>query len=600
MWANGNQEKTFVFNSLKNSGSKDLKNICFTIESTSNPAWLCVQSLPYVKQMDCENATNIADAIFANSLARKIVVDNPKIKAVYDKWKLNSDKSMKSPLSKNQDLKNMLIEETPWVVDAMNEEENIRNIQLLFDENNTKNDLEVLTNKLMGLQNPDGGFSWFKGGKSNRYISQYILEIFGRLKKLNAFPDSPVIESMIKLAWEYTNYKAIEDYNRLVELAKKGKIKLEDDHLDHINIHFLYISPLYDNVQASDDLNKVKSYYLSQSKKYWAGKALYMKGLISFVLRANGDNVLANQILKALDEQSIYNEELGRYSKENSGYNWWQLNIETHATLIEAFHANKDYNNLVNELRIWLIKNKQTQQWKNSKASVAAIYSLLLDNSGILNDSKPVNIYIDNKNISNEINSTDIEAGTGYYKKKWSGNEVSAEMSDIKIENPNKSIVWGAAHWQYLQDMDKIESFKETPLKISRELYLVEKTDKGEVLKEIQGSLSAGDIVRVKVKVEVDRPMDFVMISDQRAACFEPTEQISKYTWQGGLGYYQNPKDSKTNFFIDYLPRGSYIFEYSLFVTQSGNFSNGIADIQSYYAPEFNSHSAGGNVKVKS
>ncbi|MEZ4906523.1 MAG: alpha-2-macroglobulin family protein [Saprospiraceae bacterium] len=598
LWVNGNEEKTFVFKSLKNSSNKDLKNISFTIESTSNPAWLCVQSLPYITKFRDENATNIADAIFANSLALKIIADNPKIKNVYEKWKLNADKSLKSPLQKNQDLKNMLLEETPWVVDALNEEENIKNISLLFDENKTTNDLQMLISKLKSIQNPDGGFPWFKGGYSNRYISQYIIEIIGKLQKLNALKKSPEIDKIVNSAFDFIDYKAIKDYNDLMISLKNGHSKPEDDHLGAIDIHLLYIMNLHDRKDFSPELQKVIDYYYWQSEKYWNNKSLYLKAMISIILRKANHEDLSNLILKSLEEQSIYNEELGRYWKENSGYNWWQLNIEVQSLLIEAFGENGKYDKLVNELRIWLIKNKQTNQWENSKASVSAIYALLDKNQDILQENKQVSIFLNDKNITDNIDKNDIEAGTGYFRKQWQKNDINPDFSEIKISNPNKNIAWGAVYWQYLQDIDKIESFSETPLKISKQTYLVKQTPKGELLTNIDGKLNPGDILKVQIKIEVDRPMEFIQISDQRASCLEPTEQISRYNWQGGLGYYQNPKDTKTNFFIDYLPRGNYIFEYSLFVTQSGSFSNGIAEIQSYYAPEFNSHSGGMRIEV--
>ena len=199
------------------------------------------------------------------------------------------------------------------------------------------------------------------------------------------------------------------------------------------------------------------------------------------------------------------------------------------------------------------------------------------------------------------LTKNDIQAGTGYYKKKWSGAEVTTDMAKIKIENPNKDIAWGAVYWQYLQDLDKIETFEDTPLKIKRTLFLVKNTDNGEQMTEINKGdvLNPGDLIRVKIRLQVDREMEFVYLSDQRAGTFEPEDQLSGYRWQGGLGYYQNPRDSKMNFFIDFLPRGVFVLEYSLRATQSGVFSNGIAELQSYYAPEFSSHSEGLRVEVK-
>ena len=226
---------------------------------------------------------------------------------------------------------------------------------------------------------------------------------------------------------------------------------------------------------------------------------------------------------------------------------------------------------------------------------------MLFDKGGSINETGLVKIYVAGTDISKEISNQDIQTGTGYYKKKWSGSVVKSTMSEIKIVNPNKDIAWGAVYWQYLQDLDKIETFEDTPLKIQRTLYLVKNTDKGEKMTEIKEGdvLQPGDLIKVKIRLQVDREMEFVHLSDQRAATFEPLVQISKYQWQGGLGYYQNPRDTKMNFFIDFLPRGVFVLEYPLRVTQTGIFSNGIAELQSYYAPEFSSHSEGLKIVVK-
>jgi hypothetical protein len=251
--------------------------------------------------------------------------------------------------------------------------------------------------------------------------------------------------------------------------------------------------------------------------------------------------------------------------------------------MIEVFSEVADDKKAVEELRIWLLKNKQTNRWESTKATSEAIYALLLNGDNWLNNTKSVNVSVAGKNITPK----EIEAGTGYFKQQWSGAEVQKNWSEIKVENPNSNIVWGAAFWQYFEDLDKINSFKKTPLTILKQLYKEENSEKGVVLKPIteQTPLKVGDKVKVRIEIRVDRAMEYVHLKDMRAAGFEPVNVLSQYKYQGGLGYFENTKDLATNFFIDYLPRGT--------------FSNGITSMQCMYAPEFTTHSEGIRVKIE-
>jgi hypothetical protein len=253
----------------------------------------------------------------------------------------------------------------------------------------------------------------------------------------------------------------------------------------------------------------------------------------------------------------------------------------------------------VEELRIWLLKNKQTNRWESTKATAEAVYALLLNNgqaNNWLSNTQTVKVSMGDK----PLKVAEVEPGTGYFKQAWNGAEVKRSWSEIKVENPNSNIVWGAAYWQYFEDLDKIKDFKKTPLTIIKQLYLEENSATGPVLKLISEgqSLKRGDKVKVRIEIRVDRPMEFVHLKDMRAAGLEPVNVLSGYRWQGGLGYYESTRDLATHFFIDYLPTGTYVFEYPLVVSLRGDMSNGITTMQCMYAPEFTSHSKGVRVKV--
>ena len=337
-------------------------------------------------------------------------------------------------------------------------------------------------------------------------------------------------------------------------------------------------------------------YYKSQALRYWADQDLYSKGLISLYLYRIGNTATANNVIKSLEENSILSEELGMYWKENkNSWHWHQAAIETQSLLIEAFSEIKKDTKTVDNLKIWLLKNKQTNQWKTTKATAAAVYALLMEGSAWLSVTEEVDVSVGGKEIKpNTLNNVQVEAGTGYYKTSWTKEEINPKMAEVQLKKTGNGIAWGALYWQYFEDLDKITP-ADTPLKLEKKVFLKKNTDTGELLSEIneKSPLNVGDLVRIRIQLRVDRPMEFVHMKDMRAAGMEPINVLSTYKWQDGLGYYESTKDSSTNFFFHYLPKGVYVFEYDLRVNNAGDFSNGISSIQSMYAPEFSSHSEG-------
>jgi hypothetical protein len=330
-----------------------------------------------------------------------------------------------------------------------------------------------------------------------------------------------------------------------------------------------------------------------------------MQGMIALSLFRTGDVQKAKDILASLKQNAIVNDEMGMYWKENSGgYYWQQAPLETQSLLIEAFSEISNDNRTVNNLKTWLLKQKQTQNWNTTRATADACYALLFQGTDWLGEDKKVDIRLGNTVISSSDNKT--EAGTGYFKKVIPGEFVSPEMGNINVNisqstsQPVNSPSWGAVYWQYFENLDKITSAA-TPLQLSKKLFVERNTDHGPVLEPVveNGVLKVGDKVKVRIELRVDRDVEYVHMKDMRASCMEPLNVLSEYKWQGGLGYYESTKDASTNFFFNWLPKGTYVFEYPLFVTNTGNFSNGITTIQCMYAPEFTAHSEGVRVNVE-
>ena len=619
-------KKDFKFTKLLNSGnSGSLANHALTVEFTSNPVWYAVQALPYLMEYPYDCAEQVFNRYYANSLATYISNTTPKIKAVFEKWASpiqgtgGDTAALLSNLQKNEELKSALLQETPWVLDAHNENQQKKNIALLFDMVKMSGETDKAVNKLKEMQGPNGGFVWFKGGPDDRYMTQYILTGIGHLRKLNALSanDYKKIKPVADKAVPYLDKKIKEEYDNLVN----NKAHLKNNNTGYTAIQYLYMRGFFKEYAIPAIAQPAYDYFRGQAKKYWLNNGKYMQAMIALALHRSNDEATPKAIIRSLKENSITSEELGMYWKEwaTGGYYWHQAPIESQAMLIEAFTDIDKNMNTINDLKTWLLKQKQTQNWKTTKATAEACYALLIspanpagqrgDLNLTLNEEKEVIINLGGAIIKSTDDKTG--AGTGYFKKRIEGEKVKPEMGDISVtinsaNSSNPPLVsggmgaWGAIYWQYFEDLDKITTAA-TPLKLSKHLFVEKNTDKGPVLQALAdgATLKVGDKVKVRIELRVDRDMEYVHMKDMRAACMEPVNVISEYKYQGGLGYYESARDASTNFFFGWLARGTYVFEYPMFVTHAGNFSNGITSIQCMYAPEFTSHSEGIRVSVE-
>lgn len=596
----GTNNKHFKMEKLISStNSKTLVNQSLTVEYSSNPAWYAVQALPYLMEYPYECAEQTWNRYYANSMAANIVSSSSKIARVFETWRKSDTTALLSNLQKNQELKSLLLEETPWVLPAKTETEQKKNIALLFDLLRMTNELSSAIEKLTQLQNPDGSYSWFKGGPDNRYMTQYIVSGIAHLRRTNAVQKSQEakIGAIVEAAIPYLDTRVIADYNDLV----KHKANLKEYAPSALVTQYLYMRSFFPEKPVPNASQQAYRYFMDRAKATWTNQTKFMQGMIAIALHRAGDKTTPNAILKSLKQTAIISEELGMYWKTNQRGWWWhEAPIERQALLIEAFQEISNDVAAVNDLKTWLLKNKQTNNWESTKATAEACYALLMTGTDWLADDRKVSVYLGDTNVEPEK----AEAGTGYFKKAIEGSKVNPGMGNIEVRvNEEKSIAnapsWGAVYWQYFEDLDKI-TFSETPLKLSKKLFIEKNSDNGPVLTPVNAGdiLHVGDKVKVRIELRADRDMEYVHMKDMRAAGFEPVNVLSSYKWQEGLGYYESTKDASTNFFFSTLPKGTYVFEYPLFINQEGDFSNGITTIQCMYAPEFTAHSEGVRVQV--
>jgi uncharacterized protein YfaS (alpha-2-macroglobulin family) len=404
---------------------------------------------------------------------------------------------------------------------------------------------------------------------------------------------------MIENAVNYLDREITAQYIRLKDLAKRKQLKLDDEHISYLDYHYLYTRSYVKDIPLPKESKEAFDYFVGQAKKYWTETNLYTQGMACLALHRFGDASTPSSMIKSFSEKAIQSDELGMYWKTTRGYYWYQAPIESQALMIEVYDEVGKDQAKVEALKVWLLKQKQTQDWKTTKATVEACYALLRRGTDLLANTQLVNIKVGDQIVDPERSGDKVDAGTGYFKTSWSGSEINRKMGNIEVSKSDEGVAWGAAYWQYFEQLDKITP-AETPLKIKKELFIQKNTPNGPVIAPISSqTLKVGDLIKVRIEIKVDRNMEYVHLKDMRAAAFEPVSTISTYRFQDGLYYYESTRDLATNFFMSYLPKGSYVFEYDLRVAQRGDFSNGITTVQCMYAPEFTSHSAGVRVQVK-
>lgn len=587
-----NQKKTVTLEKLKNNTSESLKNYKLTFELSSNPVWQAILSLPYLRQQPFRSSQQIFAHLYASLISEKILHSNPKIKTVFDN--LNRQEYLKSPLELNPELKTILLEETPWIFNKESEEEQMRRIALLFDLNTLTNEVHATFEELKARQTPGGGFPWHEGGIDNFYITAHIVSGFGNLKQMGI--------DLVQLDYsgKYTISQAIRFLDRKMEddFDKNEETTISFQH----GIYYLYArSGFSEDFPLSEKGEKIRDYIFKNIRKYSADLDLQSQAMLALVLHRHGETRKAANLLTAIKERAVISEEMGMYWKSNTpGWSYYRTPIETQSKLIAAFEEILQDSESVENMKIWLLKNRQTNSWNSTKATTEAIFALLNTGKSWIESEKGITAVIGGKKLSPESLEVPPKSGSGYFKTGWNDSEIKPEMAEVTIEKTSPGIAWGALYWQYFEDLDKVTSAG-AGLKFRKELFLKKNTRDGVVLKKISGEnpIKTGDLVTVRLEIRTDRDMEFVHIKDMRASGLEPVEVLSTYKWKNGIGFYQAIRDASQHFFIENLPKGNYVFEYDLRASNAGEFSNGITEIESMYAPELRAHSKGIRIEIQ-
>lgn len=580
---NGEGAHTFSLENLFNKHSKTASEQRLTVEFTAHPAWYAVQALPVVANPQNEDALSWATAYYAHSLAAFIVKENPRIKQVFDSWKAQggTKETFMSNLQKNQELKNILLAETPWLTEATNEAEQKQRIATLFDLNTMNSQLAVSVEKLGELQNADGAWSWYKGMQGSRYVTTQVMEMLVRLNALTHQDADSRMQPMIQKGFEYLGKQAAEEYKSMKEAEKKGAVGLRPSEQV---LRYLYICALDGKAPVDEKVNR---YFIDKLSGEGKELTIYGKALGAIILQQAGKVAEARLFMQSLMEYSVVTDEMGRYfDTPKARYSWFSYKIPTEVAAMEAIQRITKDTKAIDEMKRWLLKQKQTQTWETPIATADAVYALMATGaSDLLANTGGVEI-----TLGKEVIRTPADDAIGYIKKTVSGDVMN--IKKVSVDKEGTGMGWGAVYAQYLESMDQIGE-QGNGLSVSRQLY------KGDEALNESAPLKVGDRITVRLTVKADRDMDFVQIKDDRAACMEPLQAVSGFRWGNGLGYYQATKDASTQFFIDQMRKGTYVIEYQVYVNRTGEYQAGIATVQSAYAPEFGGHTRGYRVMVE-
>ena len=580
---NGEGAHTFSLENLFNKHSKTASEQRLTVEFTAHPAWYAVQALPVVAHPQNEDALSWATAYYAHSLAAYIVKENPRIKQVFDSWKAQggTKETFMSNLQKNQELKNILLAETPWLAEATNEAEQKQRIATLFDLNTMNSQLAVSVEKLGELQNADGAWSWYKGMQGSRYVTTQVMEMLVRLNALTHQDADSRMQPMIQKGFEYLGKQAAEEYKSMKEAEKKGAVGIRPSEQV---LRYLYICALDGKAPVDEKVNR---YFIDKLSGEGKELTIYGKALGAIILQQAGKVAEAKLFMQSLMEYSVVTDEMGRYfDTPKARYSWFSYKIPTEVAAMEAIQRITKDTKAIDEMKRWLLKQKQTQTWETPIATADAVYALMATGaSDLLANTGGVEI-----TLGKEVIRTPADNAIGYIKKTVSGDVMN--IKKVSVDKEGTGMGWGAVYAQYLESMDQIGE-QGNGLSVSRQLY------KGDEALNESAPLKVGDRITVRLTVKADRDMDFVQIKDDRAACMEPLQAVSGFRWGNGLGYYQATKDASTQFFIDQMRKGTYVIEYQVYVNRTGEYQAGIATVQSAYAPEFGGHTGGYRVMVE-
>ena len=555
LYINGAGEKHFAMPEWQ-AGSTSREPLLVAAEVTGSPLWLAVKAMPYLGDLENPSATYLASQLHINTLGRGILKRLDVLGNLEKQEKLGENRD--SRLRMNEDVKQTLLQATPWVRAALAEEDQMAAVKNYFDTARLDKQLAEVAKQLTERQNADGGWSWMPEGRSSLWVTQQVLQ------NLRVEREKWKVES--EKALKYIDREQQAHYDRYIKPYLKKGYKWEPTNID-----YLYTRSFYGKAKTE----AYRFYYDNALKHYRSYENLYTQAQLALIFFRHGDRKEALDLLRRLKEKSLTSDEMGMYWRDNrSGWCWYQRPIETQALLIQAFaEITPDDRQTIGQMQQWLLKQKQTAHWGNDRATSHAIEALTVENGKWKVESESqVDLTVFGAPLT--TTATGLE---GYRQQRWTGTALDSlrahRSSDITISKQDDGIAWGAVYYQFADDMDKIPS-SDMGITVHR-TYIY------------HGPLHVGDKVTVRIDIQCDRTMEYLELVDGRPSCVEPLTTRAGWRWSDGLNYYITVNQTDTRCYIERIEKGKYRFEYDVYVTNPGNFLSGPVTIQCMYAPEF-------------
>ena len=540
-----------------------------TVEYTNSPAWLMIQALPSMATPNGDNAMSLVTAYYANSIGRNIMLSNDAIRqtvALWNKEDASEGSSLQSALQKNEELKLMVLEETPWLMDADREADQKRQLASFFDESQISYRLASNLSKLSRLQREDGSFAWWKGMDGSPCMTMSVVETLVRLNKLIGVQKAT--SNMVEAGFAYMDKRMAEE----VKDIKKAEAKGEKMRPSELAVQYMYSVSIADR-KLSASAKRNFDFLVNRLSEKNTEFTIYGKAVSALVLAKNGYAEKAADLLESIRQYTVYKEEMGRYfDTPKALYSWFDYRIPSQVAAIEALQTLQPSDRqTISEMQRWLLQEKRTQAWDTPINSVNAVFAFMNGCSSQLlsNQAQPTTFKFNGQKLA----MPKATAGLGYVKVA----KTADNMRKLEVEKTSPDTSWGAVYAQFVQPTTEIASAA-SGMTVVREVL---KDGKKVSADDIHVSL--GDRITVRLTITAERDYDFVQLTDKRAACLEPLQQTSGYGW----GYYCQPKDYQTNYFFSRLSKGKHVVETTYYADRTGKYQTGTCSVQCAYSPEF-------------
>ncbi len=591
----GGETREFALDSLFNNDSATATDRRLTTEFSGNPAWYAIQALPPLSNPQEENALSLSAAWYANSVAAYILDRYPRMQQIVENWRQTGKESFLSHLQTNQELKNILLSESPWILEARTEQEQMERLSTLFDLNQIRYTNHQLLGRLQRLQASEGSWSWYTGMSPGYYTTLGVMEHLIRRKALTGSNYEPEVVQMMDRGWKYLHAEALKLYQH----APGEEGILSADIFSSSLMQYLYLVALSGEAvpaASREAYDKIVDLLPEQITRL----GVIDKARAAIVLQAAGRTKQAGDFTRSLSEYLVRTDSRGAYFAFNeSRASWWGQPMSAHVITLEAIDRVAGDTALVEEMKMWLLAQKQTRQWRTPVATVNAVYALLYHGSNPLDNPGDVRITLGSHTLHTMPEGEQSALPTAYIQESFTDPADIADMKKAVVEKRDPGFAWGGIYAQYQEDISKINRHGEE-LQVEKYLYAerYEGSERKLIALTEQTPLRVGDRVVCRLILRVDRPMDFVQLTDQRAACFEPVDNLSGYRRGNQVSYFVSVRDASTRFFFDTLDQGVYKIEYTYLVNRAGSYESGLATLQSAYAPEYAAHAPSGRLMI--